>query len=233
MSTLVIMGLGLISDNFVENVKNIFIKIKTSQHKPQRSAVFVKKSSTCFKLCNFKPVAVQAWSSLKHNTRDVFLLSWLFFSSWWQQCWWQMCKKCKDRDAEAAKWSNHSSIVLVCYVLQNWITCQTDYTIIFCFLRWCDSLFIYLQHCSLNSKIKHSCARTRTFQFQSRETKNKWIKICSFVWSYNTLQVNYSWIYRIDFYTQLDYSKSISSFILSVNAYTWRHKVVWVKQQYT
>lgn len=39
MSTLVIMGLGLISDNLVENVKNIFIKIKMSQHKPQSSAV--------------------------------------------------------------------------------------------------------------------------------------------------------------------------------------------------
>lgn len=182
------MGLGLISDNFVENVKNIFIKIKTSQHKPQSSAVLhLLKSHR--RVLNF--ATLNQWrcrrGQASNTTRGTFfLLSWLFFSSWWQQCWWQMCKKCKDRDAEAAKWSNHSSIVLVCYVLQNWITCQTDYMIIFCFLRWCDSLFIYLQHCSLNSKIKHSCARTRTFQFQSRETKNKWIKICSFVWSYNT-----------------------------------------------
>lgn len=38
MSTLVIMGLGLISDNFVENVKNIFIKIKrlSISHKVQQ-----------------------------------------------------------------------------------------------------------------------------------------------------------------------------------------------------
>lgn len=83
MSTLVIMGLGLISDNFVENVKNIFIKIKMSQHKPQSSAVLhLLKSHP--RVLNF--ATLNQWrcrrGQASNTTRGMFfLLSWLFFSS--------------------------------------------------------------------------------------------------------------------------------------------------------